>query len=181
MTPPNLDLSPKTLRRLPFLQTGPGRRALDRYDGLDQAIVRLLDRHGIRLLRWALAAVFVWFGVLKIIDRSPVANLVAETVYWLPADVFVPALGVVEVLIGLGLLFGVGLRLVFAVFFLQMAGTFLVLILHPGESFQDGNPVLLTTLGEFVIKNLVLIAAGIVVASTVRERERARPEGLKEL
>ena len=32
------------------------------------------------------ATVFIWFGVLKIIGRSPVEDLVADMVYWLPAD-----------------------------------------------------------------------------------------------
>jgi putative oxidoreductase len=168
----NLDVGPRTLRRLPLLQTAAGRRIVSQYERFDGAIVHLLEEHGIRLLRWTLALVFIWFGALKVIDRSPVADLVANTVYWLPSDIFVPVLGVWEVLIGLGLLLGVGMRLVLLLFFLQMAGTFLVLVLRPGEAFQGGNPLLLTTLGEFVIKNLVLIAAGLVLAGTVRERER---------
>ena len=54
-------------------------------------------------------------------------------------------------------------------FWLQLAGTFLVLILRPDIAFQQGtNPLLLTTEGEFVIKNLVLISAGLVVGGTVR-------------
>ncbi|HWC30018.1 MAG TPA: DoxX family membrane protein [Dehalococcoidia bacterium] len=170
-TKPDLDIGPRTLRRLPPLQSGPGRRLVSQYDRVDRAVVGFLETQGIRLLRFALAIVFIWFGALKVIDRSPVADLVADTLYWLPSGVVVPALGVVEMLIGLGLLLGVGLRLVLLVFLLQMAGTFLVLVLRPGESFQDGNPLLLTVLGEFVVKNLVLIAAGIVVGSTVRERE----------
>lgn len=68
---------------------------------------------------------------------------------------------------GLGLLFGVALRVVLFLFWLQLAGTFLVLVVRPDLAFQGGNPFLLTTLGEFVIKNLVLIAAGLVVGSAV--------------
>ena len=43
----------------------------------------------------------------------------------------------------------------------------------PGRCFQDGNPLLLTATGEFVLKNLVLITAGLVIGSTVRDRARA--------
>jgi hypothetical protein len=60
------------------------------------------------------------------------------------------------------------MRLILLLFWLQMAGTFLVLVLQPDVAFQGGNPLLLTTEGEFVIKNLVLITAGLVVGSTVR-------------
>jgi uncharacterized membrane protein YkgB len=176
-----MDVGPGTLRRLPLLRSARGQQLVSRYEAVDRAVVRFLDEQGIRLLRWALAVVFIWFGALKVIDRSPVADLVANTAYWLPGDVFVPLLGVWEVLIGLGLLFGVAMRLVLLLFFLQMAGTFLVLILRPGESFQDGNPLLLTTLGEFVIKNLVLMAAGVVLGSTVRAREHAMPNDEKKL
>ena len=52
---------------------------------------------------------------------------------------------------------------------LQMLGTFLVWVTQPGDSFQDGNPLLLTTTGEFVLKNLVLIAAAMVVGGKLRE------------
>jgi uncharacterized membrane protein YkgB len=79
----------------------------------------------------------------------------------------VPALGVVEIVVGLGLLFQVAMRAVLGLFFLQMIGTFLVFVLQPEVAFQDGNPLLLTVEGEFVLKNLVLIAAGMVIAGTV--------------
>ena len=46
-----------------------------------------------------------------------------------------------------------------------MAGTFLVLVMHPEVAFQDGNPFLLTVEGEFVIKNLVLLSAALVIGS----------------
>jgi uncharacterized membrane protein YkgB len=75
-------------------------------------------------------------------------------------------------------LLGVGLRVVLLLFLLQMAGTFLVFVTQPGESFQDGNPLLLTTTGEFVLKNVVLIAAGLAVGATVaRSRDQTPGSG----
>ncbi len=139
------------------------------WDHLDRVMIRFMRVHGVRLLRIALGIVFVWFGALKILGRSPVGDLVAQTVYWLSPTFFVPFLGVWEVLVGLGLLSGVAMRLTLLLFWLQMAGTFLVLVLRPGLAFQAGNPLLLTTLGEFVVKNLVLIAAGLVIGSTLRK------------
>jgi uncharacterized membrane protein YphA (DoxX/SURF4 family) len=123
---------------------------------------------GIPILRVCLGLVFVWFGALKLLGKSPVVELIAHTVSWFPAAVFVPFLGAWEVAVGIGLLLGRALRVVLLLFWLQMAGTFLVLVVNPGVAFQDGNLLLLTMEGEFVIKNLVLIAAGLVVGGTVR-------------
>lgn len=147
--------------------------SFERYDRL---IIRFLQVWSIPLLRVSLGIVFVWFGALKVFGVTPVTELVAATVYWVDPDWFVPFLGVVEILVGLGLLSRIGLRTILAVFMLQMAGTFLVLVLLPEVAFQDGNPLKLTVEGEFVIKNLVLLSAGLVVGSMVRrDRETISP------
>lgn len=143
------------------------------WDRVDVRMVQFMTAHGIRVIRISLAIVFIWFGLLKVIGRSPVVDLVARTVYWVPPHVFVPFLGAWEMAVGLGLFFAFALRLTLLLFWLQLAGTFLVLIVQPDIAFQEGNPLLLSTEGEFVIKNLVLIAAGLVVGSTVRHQEGA--------
>jgi hypothetical protein len=97
---------------------------------VDRTLVRFMASWGITLLRVALGIVFLWFGALKLVGRSPVADLVAQTVYWIPPAVVVPVLGVWEVVVGLGLLAGVALRVVLFLFWLQMAGTFLVLVVR---------------------------------------------------
>ncbi len=138
----------------------------------DRQILSFLRRWSVPLLRISLGIVFLWFGGLKVFDVTPVSDLVANTVYWVDPDWFVPLLGWGEIVIGLGLLLGRALRLVLLLFAVQMAGTFLVLVVQPEVAFQDGNPLQLTVEGEFVVKNLVLLAAGLVVGSTVRLRPR---------
>lgn len=145
-------------------------------DRIDGAITRFLQRWSITVLRISVAVVFIWFGALKVFDVTPVTELVANTVYWVDPDWFVPLLGVFEIAVGAGLLARRALRLVLALFALQMTGTFLVLAVQPEVAFRDGNPLLLTVEGEFVIKNLVLLAAGMVVGATVRRR-RAMSRG----
>jgi uncharacterized membrane protein YkgB len=107
----------------------------------------------------------LWFGLLKVFDVSPVSGLVAKTIYWFDPDIVVPALGAVEVFVGICLLAGRLMRLALPLLVLQMAGTFLVLVMHPDVAFRDSNPLLLTVEGEFVIKNLVLLSAGLVIGS----------------
>lgn len=138
----------------------------------DEAAIGFVRRNGVMILRVALAIVFLWFGALKVFGVSPVADLVAHTLPFLPPDVAVKGVGVLELVIGTLLLTGWAIRLTMLIFFLQMMGTFLVLVLEPEQSFQHGNPLLLTTQGEFVIKNLVLIAAGLTIAGSI---EPARP------
>ncbi len=144
--------------------------------GLDDRISRFLQRWSITLLRLSVGVVFIWFGALKVFDVTPVADLVADTVYWVDPDWFVPFLGAFEIVVGVGLIAGRALRVVLGLFTLQMAGTFLVLIVQPNVAFRDGNPLLLTVEGEFVVKNLVLLAAGMVVGATVRRRDAMTPD-----
>ena len=139
---------------------------------LDEQMVRFMSAYGSRILRICLGIVFLWFGLLKVIGRSPVETLVRQTVYWVPADSFVPLLGFWEMAVGIGLLFAVALRVTLFLFWLQMAGTFLVLLLRPDIAFQGRNPIFLTTEGEFVIKNLILIAAGLVVGGSIQQKKR---------
>lgn len=142
------------------------------YRSIDERIVGLLRRVGLPLLRISLGMVFLWFGALKIAGATPVADLVAGTVYWFDPAWFVPLLGGFEVFVGACLILGKLMRLVLLLFALQMIGTFLVFVVQPEVAFERGNPVLLTVEGEFVVKNLVLLSAGLVVGSRL---QRPRP------
>jgi uncharacterized membrane protein YphA (DoxX/SURF4 family) len=146
------------------------RSAWSLIDRVDLVIIPFLRRWAVPLLRVSLGVVFVWFGMLKILDVSPVADLVANTVYWFDPKTFVTVLGMFEVTVGILLLLGRALRLTLLLFVLQMVGTFLTFVILPGVTFRDGSPFLLTVEGEFVVKNLVLISAALVVGTTVRRR-----------
>lgn len=142
------------------------------YRAADDRVVGVLRRIGLPLLRVSLGLVFIWFGSLKLAGATPVADLVADTVYWLDPDWFVPLLGGFEFVVGAFLIVGRFMRLVLLLFALQMIGTFLVFVVQPDVAFQDGNPLRLTVEGEFVVKNLVLLSAGLVVGSRL---PRPRP------
>ncbi len=142
-----------------------------RVDPLDRAIARFMRRVGVRVLRISLGVVFVWFGALKLVGMSPAEELVRATVYWISGDLFIPILGVWEVLIGLFLLYRPTIRLALALLFLQMPGTMLPLFLLPDVAFSS-IPFGLTLEGQYIIKNLTLIAAALVVGGTARSRSR---------
>jgi putative oxidoreductase len=150
--------------------------SLHRFRRIDRVIIHFMSEAALPLLRVSLAINYIWFGALKIFGVSPVSDLVSKTVPFLPKKFFVPFLGVWEVTIGIALLFRIALRPVLFLFFLQLAGTFLTFIIRPQDTFKKGNPLLLTEQGEFVIKNLILLSAGIAVGSTVQRKREEVPE-----
>jgi putative oxidoreductase len=142
----------------------------------EHALTALASRYGAPALRVTLALTFLWFGALKITNDTPVGAFVADTVSWIPGvsgSWFVPFLGVVEVLLGTALLVGRGLRIVLPLLFAHLAGTFLALATQPEVTFQGGNPAMLTTEGEFVVKNLILLSAVLVLYGLQRARGRS--------
>lgn len=149
---------------------------MDAFRRLDTWMIASMRRYGILALRVSLGIVFVWFGALKVLGVSPVEDLIRATVYLVPEGPFLIGLGVWEVLIGVGLVFAIALRTTLFLFFLQMVGTFSVLVVRPDIAFQELNPFLLTAEGEFVIKNLILLSAGFVVGGTVH-RQRSGEGG----
>lgn len=145
---------------------------LPRLRTLEDRAVEILRAISLPLLRLAIGAVFIWFGALKLADSTPVADFVANTLPWFNRAWLVPALGIFEVAIGLAMIAGRYLTLVCAALVAHLTGTFLSLIMQPDVTFQHGNPLMLTTEGEFVVKNLVFIAAGLVIAARFNRREQ---------
>ena len=88
---------------------------------------------------------------------------------WFDPDWFLPVLGVWEVLIGVGLLIRPAIRGALLLLAIQMPGTFMPLILLPEVCFT-AFPYGLTLEGQYIVKNLVIIAAALVVGGTVRRR-----------
>ncbi|MCH7660926.1 MAG: hypothetical protein IH933_10220 [Euryarchaeota archaeon] len=144
---------------------------VQRFESFDAVIAGWMDRWGLRLLRYSIGIVFVWFGALKPLGLSPAAELVANTVYVVSPELFVPVLGIWEVLIGLCLLYRPLIRLGILLLFVQMPGTFLPLLLLPEVTFVQ-FPYALTIEGQYIIKNLVMIGAALVVGATVRATPR---------
>ncbi|MBI4718876.1 MAG: hypothetical protein HY763_13810 [Planctomycetes bacterium] len=144
--------------------------ALDR---IDRRIAGWMRRNGHWLLRGSLAVVFIWFGVLKPLGLSTANELVERTVYWVDPAWFIPLLGWWEVAIGVCLLIRPLLRAAILLLFLQMPGTLLPLFLLPDVCWIRA-PWVPSLEGQYIIKNLVLISAAIVVGGTVRDGRAGR-------
>ena len=131
---------------------------------LDKTIIETLNRISLPVLRISLGVIFIWFGALKPLGNSPANDVITRTVYWFYPDIFIPILGVWEIAIGLCLLYAPFIRAGLFLLALQMPGTFLPLVLLPEVCFVN-FPFDLTLEGQYIIKNLVLIGAAIVVGS----------------
>ncbi|HLX35611.1 MAG TPA: hypothetical protein VKR30_10280 [Candidatus Limnocylindrales bacterium] len=143
------------------------------FDPIDARITRGLAKVGMPVLRIGLGVVFVWFGVLKFFPGlSPAQDLAARTIQQLTlglvtAGVALPILAVWETAIGLGLITRRFLRATLALLALQMLGTITPLFLFPAEAWT-AFPYAPTLEGQYIIKNIVLIGAAMVVGATVR-------------
>jgi uncharacterized membrane protein YkgB len=142
-------------------------------DRIDARITGTLARFAVPLLRVGLGIVFLWFGVLKFFPGlSPAETLAARTIEVMSFGVVQPAvslpvLATWESLIGLGLITAIWLRATLFLLALQMIGTFTPLLFFPTETFMV-FPFAPTLEGQYIIKNIVLIGAAMVVGATVR-------------
>ncbi len=143
------------------------------YSQLDKHITDWMARHGITLLRISLGVVFLWFGVLKFFPGlSPAQSLAARTIHMLTfgtvtAGVSIPVLALWECAIGIGLITNLFMRATLLLLFVQMLGTITPIFLFPGEVFTV-VPYAPTLEGQYIIKNIVLVSAGLVIGATVR-------------
>ncbi len=145
----------------------------ERFDMIDSRVTHWMAYHGVILLRISLGIVFLWFGVLKFFPGlSPAETLAAKTISTLTfgmvqPSLSLPVLAAWECLIGLGLLTGKFMRVTLLLLFVQMIGTALPLVFFPTETFTV-FPIAPTLEGQYIIKNLVLVSAAIVIGATVR-------------
>lgn len=140
---------------------------------LDQVVTTWMARYSVTLLRVSLGVVFLWFGVLKFFPHaSPAEELATRTIEVLTfgvvtAPLSLPILAVWEVLIGLGLILRRFMRTTLVLLFIQMSGTVAPLLLFRSETWTT-FPVAGTLEGQYIIKNIVLVAAALVLGATVR-------------
>lgn len=156
---------------------------IHQFTTLDTRITRWMARYGILLLRISVGIVFLWFGVLKFFPAlSPAEELAGRTIETLSFGLITPALSLPvlaawETLIGLGLITGKFMRATLLLLFAQMVGTVTPLFLFPAETFTV-FPIAPTLEGQYILKNLVLVSAGIVIGATVRGGDVVADEDL---
>ncbi len=139
----------------------------------DVALTNWMAKYGVVLLRISLGVVFFWFGFLKFFPGlSPAQDLAARTIQTMTFGIVQPALSIPvlaawECAIGLGLITGRYLRATILLLLVQMFGTVMPLVLFTSEVFTKA-PYAPTLEGQYIIKNIVLVSAALVIGATVR-------------
>ncbi|HEY6223076.1 MAG TPA: DUF417 family protein [Gemmatimonadales bacterium] len=114
-----------------------------------------------KLLRYALGVVVLWIGALKFADPTPVVGLLKASLSFLAFPAFVYLLGAVEVIAALWLFSGRSLRWAGLLLAGLFAGTLTIFLIAPAVSYGDKGFPFLTLPGEFLLKDLVLIAVSL--------------------
>lgn len=146
-----------------------------KFDEIDIIISSTMEKYGVNLLRISLGIVFIWFGILKPLGLSPAEqladDLVAAAGWWIPGnELFYPTLAIVEVAIGVLFLFKRTLRIAIFLLMIQMPLTMMPLFILPNATWSI-FPIAPTLEGQYIIKNLVLISAALVIGGTVRSKK----------
>jgi uncharacterized membrane protein YkgB len=149
---------------------------LNRIDRLASPLFTLAERIAAPLLRISLAVVLLWIGALKFHDASPVVGLLHASIFsGLASVTFVHILGALEIIAGVLLVIGLGLRYVGLLSLALFAGTITIFFTTPAVT---GMPYL-TLAGQFLVKDLVLAAASIaIVGADAARRAMPRPAGM---
>lgn len=131
----------------------------------DENLARFMEKWSIPAIRFSFGIIFIWFGILKPFYLSPAEEFLRKTITFLPfgtPDFWLKVIGWWEVVIGVTFLFSKTTKIAIALLFLQMIGTFLPLFFLPEATF-NGNIFILTMEGQYIIKNVMIISAALVL------------------
>lgn len=129
---------------------------------IEKQLYRFLDTNLEHILAFSLALIYIWFGGLKLIDMSPATTLLYQTLDIFKQDGMVFTLGVFEVLLGISFLIPKLNRISYPIFLGHMLGTFLPFITI-FSTVSEGRLFDLTLEGQYIVKNLALIACATAV------------------
>lgn len=138
------------------------------FDRADAAVIRWMGTWGHLVERVGLSVIFFWFGLLKILGHTSATSIIAKTVYLSSPKVMVPILGFWEALIGVCFLFRRLVRAAIVLLMLRIVGSLLALIVKPEECWVV-FPWIPTIQGQYLIKDIALFGAALVIGATARQ------------
>jgi|TARA_B110000240_G_C13508617_1_gene457796 uncharacterized membrane protein YkgB len=144
---------------------------------LDNGLINFMRSTSIPAIRLSFGVIFIWFGILKPLGLSSAEGLLKATVIWLPfgsPDIWLIIIGFWEVVIGIFFFFKKTTRIAIILLFLQMVGTFMPLIVLSEVTFQSNNFLLPTLEGQYIIKNLMIISAALVLGGEIKREKNKR-------
>lgn len=143
---------------------------------IDIRIINFFRTISLPMARIGLFIVFFWFGFLKVIDLSPASPLVQalfeQTIGWMSFANFLVLFGLFECLIGILFLIPKAERIVIPLLMFHLITTIMPLFILPDATWTG---FMVPTLeGQYIIKNVLIIAAAIFVAANVHPFSRKK-------
>ncbi len=136
---------------------------------IDHSVIHFLRKAFIPTARFSIFVVYVWFGALKILGLSPASGLVhhlfSSTISFMQFDTFYIIFAWFEVVIGVMFIIPKATRYVIPLLFIHMITTFMPLVFLPADAWSGF--MVLTLTGQYIVKNLVIIAVAVGVAAHV--------------
>jgi uncharacterized membrane protein YkgB len=122
----------------------------------------------VSILRVSIGIIYLWFGALKFFHGySPAEALAIKTIHALTFGLISDSYSIIllaswECLVGVMLIAGKWVKASLALLFVHMICTFTPLFLFPEDSFRYA-PYGLSLVGQYIIKNIVIITSALVV------------------
>jgi uncharacterized membrane protein YkgB len=143
---------------------------------IDLRLIRIFQTISPIVSKIAFFIVFFWFGLLKVLGSSPAGPLVTELLdrtmpFWGAAG-FMVAFGLFECLIGILFLLPKTERIVFPLLAFHMVTTLMPLVLLPAIAWHA--PFVPTLEGQYMIKNVALIALAMAMAADMKPMGKER-------
>lgn len=147
---------------------------------IDLQIINFFRRISVPVARFGLFVVFFYFGILKVLGLSPASGLVQalfeQTISFMSFDVFLILFGLFECLIGILFAIRGFERVVIPLLVIHMVTTFMPLFILPEATW---SAFMVPTLeGQYIIKNLVIIAAAVGIAAHLHPLSRKGVTGV---
>lgn len=136
--------------------------------------ILFLEKHQFGILRSCIGILFLWFGLLKFFPGlSPAEGLATETLdlmtfHLFPRTFLYSSLATIEVALGICLVFTREFRLTFWLLIFHMCCTIMPLFILQEVTFVN-FPYQLTIEGQYIVKNIVIISAAIVLLFNHRQ------------
>jgi putative oxidoreductase len=137
---------------------------------LENRVHHQLVAHSITWLRIAVGAIFLGFGVLKYFPGvSPAQNLTEATTHILflgliPGSIAIKMIATLECFIGICLLSGRWMRLAIWLLAIEFIGILAPIFLLPARLFAGPHHAP-TLEGQYCLKDIILVTAGLVIAA----------------
>ncbi len=153
-----------------------------RLNKVETEIIDWMAVNGIKLLRISIGIIFFWFGFQKFFPGiSSAEDIATRTIDVLSfglvkAPYSMPILAIWESLIGLGFIFAKYLKATIILLYAQMAGTIFPLFVFPEETFYM-IPLVPTIEGQYILKNIIIITAAMVILAYDQRRIITKPKG----